>query len=162
MPKFKKHPLDLTFEILGISAIIVSFALPAFYFQDLPDSFPRHFGSDGLPDAYGGKGIIWVYPIVGAILFIIIGLISNIPSMINLPFQPNPENTEISQRKYARMIRILNVGMVCILVFITHNSIQIGLGNQTQLPDYFTPISLLFFFGTPLIFILPDLLKAKK
>jgi uncharacterized membrane protein len=162
MPKLKKHPLDLAFEILGIIAIIVSFALPAFYYQDLPDSLPRHYGSDGLPDAYGGKGIIWVLPIVGSILFIIIGLVSNIPSLINLPFQPDPEKTEIYQRKYARMVRILNVGMVCIFAYLTYNTIQIGLGDQTQLPTYFTPVALLFFLGIPLIFMLPDLLRAKK
>lgn len=158
----KKQPLDIILEIIGIIAIIVSFVLPAYYYQDLPESLPRHFGSDGLPDAYGGKGFIWVLPVMGFFLFLIIGLISNIQGIINLPFKTSPEKMEFYQKKYGRMIRILNVAMVCFFALLTNITIQIGLGNNTQLPDYFNFIGLLVFFGIPLIYIIPDLMKAKK
>ncbi len=158
----KKPPLDLIIETLGVVAIIVSFALPAFYYSSLPDTLPRHYGSDGLPDAYSGKGIIWVLPILGFCLYLTISLISSIPSLINLPIKTTPENAEFYQKKYSRMIRIINVWMVLLFAFLTYFSIQIGLGNQTQLPNYFKPISLLLFFGTPLVYIIPDLLKARK
>lgn len=161
-PKLKKQSLDIFLEILGAIAIVISFALPALYYQDLPENLPRHYGLDGVPDAYGGKGIIWVLPIMGLPLYLIISLISTIPSLINLPFKPSPEKIEIYQRKYSRMIRIMNVGMVCTFAFLTYNSIQIGLGNQTQLAQYFMPISLFFFFGVPTTLILSDLLKTKK
>ena len=158
----RKRPFDRFLEIFGILVVLASFILPSIYYQSLPDILPRHFGSDGLPDAYGSKGIIWVLPIVGLILFLIVGVVSNVPGLINLPFKPDPEKTDFYQSKYSRMIRILNVFMVCLFASITYNTIQIGLGNQTQLPTYFTLVSLLIFIGIPLIYILPDLLNAKK
>ena len=56
LTKIKNQPLDLIIEPLGVVAVIVSFALPAFYYSDLPDTLPRHYNSDGLPDTYIGKG----------------------------------------------------------------------------------------------------------
>jgi hypothetical protein len=38
LTKIKNRPLDLIIETLGVVAIIVSFALPAFYYSDLPDT----------------------------------------------------------------------------------------------------------------------------
>lgn len=148
--KLKKHPLDIIIEITGIFVILTTFLLLAINYQSLPDSLPRHYGSDGVPDAYGAKGIIWVLPIMGLVLYLVIGLISNVPSVINLPFKPNPENAERYQRKYARMLRLLNVVMVCIFAFLTYQSAQIGLGTQSQLPVYFKPVSLFLLFGIPM------------
>lgn len=162
LTKIKNQPLDLIIEPLGVVAVIVSFALPAFYYSDLPDTLPRHYNSDGLPDAYSGKGMIWVLPILGFCLYLIISLISNFPALINIPIKTTPENMDFYQKKYSRMIRIINVEMVLLFAFLTYFSIQIGLGNQTQLSNYFKPVSLLFFFGTPLVYIIPDLLKARK
>lgn len=158
----KKQPLDLFLEIFGILVVLVSFILPAIYYSSLPDSLPRHFGADGQPDAYGSKGIIWVLPSVGFILYLTIGLVSNAPGLINLPFRPDPEKIESYQRKYSRMIRILNVFMICLFTSITYTTIQIGLGNQVQLPSYFTTLSFVVLLGIPLLYVLPDLISARK
>lgn len=158
----KKQPFDLFLEIFGILVVLASFILPAIYYQSLPDSLPRHFGPDGQPDAYGSKGIIWVLPSVGFILFLTIGLISNVPGLINLPFRPKPEEMESNQLKYSRMIRILNVFMVCLFAHLTYTTIQIGLGSHTQLPGYFTAFSVFFLLGIPLLYVLPDLIRARK
>jgi uncharacterized membrane protein len=162
IPKSKKNPLDILLEITGMIVILGCFVYIAFNYQDLPDSLPRHYGSDGVPDAYSAKGIIWVLPIVGLILYMVIGLISNVPSLINLPFKPNPENAERYERKYSRMIRILNVVMVYIFAFLTYQSSQIGMGAQSQLPGYFKVVSLAVLFGIPLIYILPDMINARR
>lgn len=158
----RKQPLDRFLEIFGILVVLASFVLPAVYYSSLPDSLPRHFGSDGQPDAYGSKGIIWVLPSVGFILFLTIGMISNVPSLLNLPFKSDPEKIGSYQRKYSRMIRILNVLMVCLFTYINYTTTQIGLGNQAQLPSYFTPLSFVFLLGIPLLYVLPDLIMARK
>lgn len=162
LPKPKKKPFDAILEIIGLLAILVCFLLPAIFFKQLPDSIPRHYGSDGLPDAFGGKGIIWVLPSVGLVMYFVLGLLSNTPALFNIPVKVTPENAEHYHNRYARMIRILNVGMVALFTYLTYQSIQVGLGRQSGLSSWFLPLSLLFFFGIPLIFILPDLLKAKN
>lgn len=160
--KLKKHPLDIVLEILGVIVILGCILFLVLNYQSLPDSLPRHYGSDGLPDAYSAKGIIWVLPIMGFILFMVIGLISNVPSLINLPFKPRPEQVDFHQKRYARMVRILNLVMVCIFAFLTYQSAQIGLGVQTQLPGYFKVLSLGLLFGIPLIYVIPDLVNARR
>ncbi|SEG27009.1 Protein of unknown function [Algoriphagus boritolerans DSM 17298 = JCM 18970] len=154
--------MDILLEITGMIVILGCFVFIASNYQDLPDSLPRHYGLDGVPDAYSAKGIIWVLPIVGLILYMVIGLVSNVPSMINIPFKPNPEKVEFYQKKYCRMIRVLNVVMVCIFAFLTYQSIQIGIGAKSQLPQYFSLVAITLLLGIPLIFVIPDLIKARK
>jgi uncharacterized membrane protein len=158
----RKHPIDIFLEISGIIIISGCFLFLAFNYSSLPDSLPRHFGSDGVPDAFSAKGVIWVLPIMGLVLYLLIGLISNVPGLINLPFQPNPEKEEFYQRRYSRMIRILNVVMVGIFAFLTYQSAQIGLGVHSQLPEYFKAVSLGLLFGIPLIYVIPDMIKAGR
>jgi uncharacterized membrane protein len=162
IPKSKKNPLDILLEITGMIVILGCFVFLALNYQDLPDSLPRHYGADGVPDAYGGKGIIWVLPAIGLVLYIVIGLISHVPGLINLPFRTAPEQVEIHQRRYARMIRILNVAMVCIFAFLTFHSAQIGFGNQSQLPQYFSLVAITLLLGIPLIYVIPDMVKARR
>lgn len=162
MPAPRKQPIDFFLEIFGIFVVLASFVLPAINYSSLPDSLPRHFGSDGQPDAYGSKGIIWVLPTVGFILYLTIGLIGNVLGWINLPFNSDPEKIDFFQSKYSRMIRIINVIMVCLFSYVTYNTIEIGLGNQTQLPTYFISLFLIFLIGICLIYVLPDLLKNRK
>ena len=160
--KSKKHPLDILLEITGMIVILGCFVFLALNYQDLPDSLPRHFGADGVPDAYGGKGIIWVLPVIGLVLYIVVGLISHVPGLINLPFRTAPEQSDFYQRRYSRMIRILNVAMVCIFAFLTFQSAQIGFGNQSQLPQYFSLVAFTMLLGIPLIFVIPDMIKSGK
>lgn len=158
----KNQTFDLILEILGIIGILTLLVLPIIFYTDLPDSLPRHYGSDGLPDAFGGKGVIWVLPIVGFVMYLVIRFISTLPEQINLPLKENPEDSEFKQKKYGRMIRILNVGIVFTFLFFTFNTIQIGLGNQTQLPSSFKPLTLLFIVGVISIFLIHDWLKSRK
>jgi uncharacterized membrane protein len=160
--KLKKHPFDFFLEIIGVFIILGCFLFLALNYESLPDSLPRHYGSDGVPDAYGAKAIIWVLPIFGFFLYFVLGLISYFPELINLPFNPSPENTEHYQRKYSRMLRILNVVMVGIFAFLTYQSVQIGLGTQSQLPGYFKLVSLGLLLGIPFIYILPDMVRSRR
>lgn len=162
MKKSKIHPFDLILDILGITAILALFAIPAIFYQGLPDSLPRHYGPDGLPDAFGGKGVIWGLPILGFFMYLVIRFISTLPELINLPFKVNPSESESQKRKYGRMIRILNVGIIFLFVFFTYNTIQIGLGTQTQLPSGFKAMALLLLFGIPSIFLILYWLKSRK
>ncbi|MDF2156792.1 DUF1648 domain-containing protein [Algoriphagus sp. CAU 1675] len=162
MKKNRIHPFDLILDILGIIGILALFAIPAIFYQELPDSLPRHFGSDGMPDAYGGKGVIWVLPILGFFMYLVLRFISTLPELINLPFKVNPSEGESQKRKYGRMIRVLNVVLIFTFVFLTFNTIQIGLENNTQIPSEFKPIALLLLFGIPSIFLIPDWLKSRK
>ena len=159
---YKKHAMDTFLEILGVLIILVTFFYLAMNYQALPDSLPRHYNSEGLPDAYGGKGIVWVLPAIGLILYMVIRLITHVPSLINLPFKPNPEKADFYRMKYSRMIRILNVVMVGLFAFLTYQSAQIGLGNESQLPGYFKVVSLALVFGIPLIYVVPDMIRARR
>lgn len=156
--KLKKHPIDIFLETIGIIIILGCFLFLALNYGSLP----RHYGSDGVPDAYSAKGIIWVLPIMGLILYMVFGLISNVPSLINVPIKSSPEKVEFHQRKYSRMIRIPNLVIVCIFAFLTYQSALIGLGVQSQLPGYFKVVSLGLLFGIPLIYVIPDMIKARN
>ncbi len=48
------------------------------------------------------------------------------------------------------------------LLFLTYQSIQIGIGAKSQLPQYFSLVAITLLLGIPLIFVIPDLIKARK
>lgn len=116
--KLKTYTIDIVLEIIGVVIILGCFLFVALTYESLPDLLPRHYGSDGDPDAYGEKTIVWVLPIFGLFLFFAIGL--------------------------------------------TYQAAQIGLGALTQLPEYFKLVSLGLLLGIPLVYILPDMVRARR
>lgn len=67
--EIETKPIDRVVELIGILGLIILLGLPIYFFDKLPESIPRHFGANGEPDGYSGKGIIWTLPIIGLIMY---------------------------------------------------------------------------------------------
>jgi uncharacterized membrane protein len=55
-------PLSLACTAIALAATLANFIFVGMRFGDLPAQVPRHYGFTGKPDAWSGKGVIWVYP----------------------------------------------------------------------------------------------------
>ncbi|MCC5925753.1 MAG: DUF1648 domain-containing protein [Bacteroidetes bacterium] len=129
----QKESIDYVIERAGFIGLIVLIAVPAYYFGSLPEEVPRHFGADGNPTAWAGKGIIWLLPSMGLILFVKMSILAHFPHIYNYPTKVTEENAERLYRLATRMIRSLNTLIVFVFLYITYSSILTALGEQDGL-----------------------------
>jgi len=91
---------DWFLEAVGAVALVLSFALVARSYNDLPAIIPKHFGISGQADGFGDKTILWSLPIIGLIAYLGLTIGTRFPQLINYPFEITPEN-EVRQYKNA-------------------------------------------------------------
>ncbi|MCB0639042.1 MAG: DUF1648 domain-containing protein [Lewinella sp.] len=133
---------DRLLDRLGWLALLVMIALPAYYFNALPEVIPRHFNLQGEPDGYGSKWMIWLLPAVGAAMFFGLRALYPYPHLYNYPVEISPENAERQYRGGVKLVRSLNTLVVMVFAYLTYGTIQAGLGNQWGLGNSFTLVFL--------------------
>lgn len=129
----QKEPFDNAVERAAWLALVLLFFIPGWYYGDLPAEVPRHFGSDGNPTAWSGKGFVWVMPIIGLIMFMKLYILSRYPHIYNYPVAVTEENAPRLYLKGSRMVRVLNAILVYVFLYITYSTIQTALGEQAGL-----------------------------
>lgn len=118
---------------LGYIALILLVALPAYYFQQLPDRIPVHFNARGIPDGWGAKSFVWLLPIIGVGFYFLLNYLRRFPRTFNYPVKITNENKEVQTELMLQLINRLNVGMVMLLLFMTYGQIQVALGVREML-----------------------------
>ncbi|MGA1770806.1 MAG: DUF1648 domain-containing protein [Flavobacteriaceae bacterium] len=51
-------------KIVSYIGLFLLFALPAYFWSDLPEVIPIHYGANGQPDGFGKKSTLWVLAII--------------------------------------------------------------------------------------------------
>jgi len=151
--KVKLQSFDHVVEAMGIIALIVLIALPFVYYSDLPDIIPSHFGASGKADGFSNKKFIWLLPILGTVMYYGMYRLNQYPHLFNFPQKVTEENAERLYTTASRMIRVLNVSIVCVFAIITHATIQTALEKQNGLGSWFIPVFLIFTFGMTFYFL---------
>jgi uncharacterized membrane protein len=155
--QIEKDDYDRAMEVLGLLALVLMIGLPVFYYGQLPEDIPRHFGSDGRPDGFSGKAIIWILPLIGAFMYVSMAALNKYPHIFNYTVKITEEN---APRQYAiatKMIRSLNTLVACVFAYITYATIQVALGRQEGLGNYFLIAFLVLIFGTTAYFLFRSL-----
>ena len=145
--KIKLGTIDIFTEILGICAILILVGLPLYYYGELPDRIPSHYGPDGKPDDYSGKGILWLLPVIGVILFLGMQILNRYPRSFNYPKKITEDNARHMYGMATKMIRMMNTVIACAFAYIMYATIQTALGNQEGLNSYFTLTFLVVILG---------------
>lgn len=145
--KIEKTSIDIVTEIIGLIGVVLLIGLPLYYFNTLPETIPRHFGANGEPDGFSGKGIIWALPIIGVLMYVGLFWLNKYPHTFNYPQKVTEENVEGLYTMGTKMIRTLNTIIASVFAYITYSTIQTALGNQNGLGAWFTPVFMLLIFG---------------
>ncbi|MGB5402651.1 MAG: DUF1648 domain-containing protein [Robiginitalea sp.] len=157
--KIKLEPIDKGIEWIGILGLVILTGLPIYFFDQLPETIPRHFGANGEPDAFSGKGIIWTLPIIGFTMFIGLYWLNKYPHIFNYPQKVTKENARRLYTTGTRMIRTLNALITWLFAYITYSTIQVALGNQSGLGTWFLPIFMISTLGTTAYFLYRSMKK---
>ncbi len=141
------EPIDWAIELIGIIAIILLSGLPMYYFDSLPDEIPSHFDISGNPDGYSGKGIIWLLPAVGLVMYVGLYFLNRYPHIFNYLITITQENALRQYKLATRFIRLLNTIVACLFCYITYATIQTAIGSQSGLGNYSVVFFLVSIFG---------------
>jgi uncharacterized membrane protein len=159
--KLEWSAMDKIMEGLGFLSLALLLTLLIYFYPELPDRIPRHYDSSGQVTAYGGKGMIWLMPIMGLIIYAGLFLLNKVPHIFNYPTTITPENAEKQYRRATRMIRTLNLTIAFIFLYLTYSTIQTGLGVQEGLSEFFMGVAMGLLIAIIVIYLVWSL-KTKK
>jgi len=138
--------IDRVIQAIGLIALVVLIGLPLYYFQQLPDIIPSHYGnygSNGEPDGFSGKRIIWTLPIIGIILNVGLHCLNKYPHTFNYPQKVTEENAKRLYTTATKVIRFLNAQIAIVFAYITYSTIHTALGTKSGLGKSFLLIFVL-------------------
>jgi len=129
--------LDYILEGLACLGIILGLAALVIYYPDLPAKIPQHYGAGGKVDAWGGKSLVFMLPVIGLVLY---GLMT----MIRW-FSPSAGGKKTSPRQWRLSIDMINwlkAITVWTFTYLNWMTLQIGLGRAKALHPAFNPLML--------------------
>jgi uncharacterized membrane protein len=149
-PRIKIQPTttDWVLEIVGLLGIIITIGFTLTWYNDLPDTIPRHYNSAGQPDGFSAKSILFTLATVPIVTYIILTVGLRFPHIFNYPFEITEENAERQYRNATQMVRVIKTFLVIIFGYLTYATIKNGLGEMQGLGIWFTPTTLVSVLGT--------------
>ncbi|MFC1608511.1 DUF1648 domain-containing protein [Candidatus Latescibacterota bacterium] len=128
--KFPHPPFIKILNGMAVLSMFVSLPLPFLFWSELPDSIPHHFDISGRPDSWGGKGIIFVMPVVNFLI-------------TTLLFSFRVPGKNARQYYHAQLsLSFFRLWVAGFCTYIEWMMIQIALGNAQDLGKWFSPIFL--------------------
>lgn len=146
--KTKYSKFQLFLEIIGAAILISFFIFLVKSWGNIPERIPGHYNAAGVVDRWGNKNEILLMPIIGAILYLGLTIITFFPQIWNVPMPQNQENKEAVYKCMKTMLISLKVEITAMFFYITFHSV-----NAMDLPIAFLPIVLLIIFGSLTYFI---------
>lgn len=138
---------ETVFELVTLGGITASILFVASYWTTLPDTIPSHYALSGEPDAWSGKGILLLFPLLNLSLYAMITLFSRYPHGFNYPW-PITEQNAARQYLLARAcLGWLKMIVVLNFAFIEWKTILTALGKMNGLGFGQLPLMFLFLFA---------------
>lgn len=122
----------------------------------LPESIPTHFGPSGTPDNFGGRGSIWVLPVISFILTLLMTVLMRYPHTFNYMNTITEENAEYQYRLARMMLMSLAIYINLLFFMLQHSTIQVALGKSQGLDMY----TMLFAMAGNLVILIVYLIKS--
>lgn len=144
---------DWIIELAGFAFLLFLIALPIIFLKDMPDEIPVHFNAAGLPDGYGSRSTIWLLPIIGTVMYVLMTVLSFFPQIYNFPVKITPDNVIVQYRLATRLMRILKTVILMTFSFILYQTIKTVKGDAAGLGKSFLPIFLIITFGVIVFYI---------
>lgn len=159
MTATKKRPygrLELLCDVLAGVCLLVMFLLVAVYWKQLPEQIPIHYGFDGQPDSWGGRGGALFLPCLGLLTVALLTGARFLPdNMYNFPVAVTDENRERLLRLGRELLSVLKC---CILISLLPGTVYQVRGQS--LPPWF-PVVMMLLISAPVVFYIVRMVRNK-
>jgi len=154
-PQIKLTPtkFDKAVEVMCVVLLIAFWLLILFSFSSLPETIPIHYNGLGEVDGYGSRNSIFMLPIIGSFLFLLLTVINKHPELFNYNTTITPENAPKQYANATTMIRVLKFTVILVFFIIDYWTVKIALGKSLGLGVWLLPLVLGLIF-LPLVFFI--------
>ncbi len=147
-----------SFDLLAIVAILYTIYIIFANYRAMPETIPSHFGFSGKPDAYSGKGTVFLLPIVSIILYAGMALVARKPHVFNYPVTITVANAEREYILARQFLATIRAAIVCMFTYLTWSLIEVAQGKTFGLGSFFLPVILVLMAVSIIIYIV----KARR
>ena len=141
-----------TMEVLGLMVLGYLYWITYWALNGpnrLPDRIPTHFNISGQPNAWGSPGILWILPVVGLGLYLLMTVLASIRfRRYNLPVRVTEANLPFIQEKTSEMVTWIKTELLCLFVYIQAAMIRGARAEQFGLEPAIVPLFMLAVFAT--------------
>ncbi|MFD0954297.1 DUF1648 domain-containing protein [Virgibacillus natechei] len=120
------------FHFFAFIVIIVMFVYAIVMFNRLPDEVPIHFNAAGEADNWGGRGSIFMLPLLSLPMFMLLFFLGKAPHIHNYPVKVTEQNAPKLYRESRLLLAAMNFEMVAIFALITWEMAHTAQGNATM------------------------------
>ena len=156
--QIEKKPLWQFIDYICISLIACTLVYIFIKYSELPDQIPIHFNGKGEADSYGGKGSLWMLPIVSIFLYALLTIAAKYPHTFNYIVKITEENAEKQYMIAIEMMVLLKLGIILFFSYFTYREIQIAMSGHGGLGI----ASTIFFIGGLGVLIIRALLQSSE
>lgn len=132
------------FELVSLFIVLLGFYIALSNYSSLPDTIPTHFNTHGDPNEWGGKGQIFILPIISTVFFLFLTFlnfwfaIADDPrKLINLPGKRKEamtkeqiETLRVFVNRCLFALKILTLGL---FTYMTRQTTEIALGRTNNM-----------------------------
>lgn len=138
-------------ECIALAALLALWATTAYALlgpNPLPGRIPTHFDLAGNPNGWGKPEALWLLPIIGTALYLLMTLVARYPEHFNYPVVVTPANRATLQQVGLRMVGWLKAEVICLFAGIQIMTIQAARGSLGGAYPMLFMIALVVIFGT--------------
>ncbi|MET3699328.1 uncharacterized protein DUF1648 [Bacillus oleivorans] len=149
-----KSAFEKGFDIIAGFIFFANIVYILIQWNDIPSQVPTHFNALGEADAWGNKGALWILPIVGTILWMIMAAFEKYPHTFNYMVTIKPENVERQYKNGKLLFNLIKNEMLLLFAYLTFSTIDVAKDGENGLGVWDLPITLGIIFGTIAIFMI--------
>jgi uncharacterized membrane protein len=117
--------------------------------ERLPERIPAHFDISGQPNAWGSPAILWLLPVVGTGIYLLITVLGSIRfRRYNLPVRVTESNLPFIQDKTSEMLGWIKAEMLGLFSYIQWGIIQAARSSEFRMSLLLIPVFLGAVFST--------------
>lgn len=141
-----------TMEVLGI--LVLGYLYWITYWalngpDRLPDRVPTHFDISGQPNGWGSPQTLWILPVVGLGLFLLMTALAAIKfTRYNLPVRVTQANLPFIYEQTAVMVAWIKFEMLCLFAYIQSGIISGVRAGVFHLSPAIIPVFMVAIFAT--------------
>jgi uncharacterized membrane protein len=150
----KKTPLENALNIFSLLVFIGSVLYLLMEWSSLPNRVPMHYNLVGEVDKWGSKIMIFVSPIIGAILWIGLTILEKFPHIYNYMIVLTEENIEQQYKNGRIMINVIKNEIFIYMAYCNWKDVKVAFGHDVVLENWDSLIFLFILFGSIAFFII--------
>jgi hypothetical protein len=130
----KKTAYDKILEVVAIALLLGSF-YPLLFYNSIDSNtlVPIHGNFFGEVDRWGDRSNLWIIPLIGLGLYILMSISQKYPTIINYPCKITEKNANYIYRMGVQLVRHIKVFITLTFTYISNIFYRMAIGKDAKL-----------------------------